>query len=49
MKKPENKSAAPVLVPGFAWPPPVLAELREIFRLPKLKPKLVEPPPKADA
>ncbi len=45
MKKPENKSAAPVLVPGFDWPPPILRELREIFRLP-LKPKLVEPPPK---
>ena len=34
-------------VPGFPWPPPLLAELREIFRLPP-RPKLVEPP-KADA
>ncbi len=45
MKKPENKSAAPVLVPGFDWPPPILRELREIFRP---KPRLGEPPkPKA--
>jgi hypothetical protein len=34
-------------IPGFPWPPPLLAELREIFRLPP-RPKLVEPP-KADA
>ena len=26
-------SAAPALVPGFDWPPPLLGELREIFRL----------------
>ena len=26
-------TAAPSLVPGFDWPPPILGELREIFRL----------------
>ena len=23
-------------VPGFPWPPPILAEFREVFRVPKL-------------
>ena len=34
-------------VPGFPWPPPLLAELREIFRMP-VKPKPVEPPKKPE-
>jgi hypothetical protein len=46
-KKPLTRSMVfDTAVPGFPWPPPLLAELREIFRLPL---KLVEQPPKADA
>ena len=33
-------------VPGFPWPPPLLAELREIFRP---RPRLVPPPEPKDA
>ena len=29
-------------IPGFPWPPPILAEFREVFRVPKLT--MVKPP-----